>query len=200
MKIAFFDLETKYLFEDLDGGYSTMSSLDKKKRVDVLIPQIGLATACIITDSSKPETFVFDEGKEKELIEALNGYERIVGHNVLNFDYRVLSGQFNGDIVAHYTPKTLDTFEELKKATIGQWIGLDDLAQQNLGKNKTEDSKKIPSMWRAGKKPEVRAYCKNDVQLLKDVYYYGKEHGKLKYTKKDYGRVIGIEEVKTPWL
>src|SRR3989344_6316687 len=197
MKIGFFDLETKYLFEEMDPSYPAMSSWDKKKRADTLISKIGLATACIITDGSKPETFTFDEGNEKELMEALNGYDRIVGHNVLKFDYPVLSSHFNGDILAHYAPKTLDTFEELKKATPDQWVGLDDLAQLNLGRKKTEDSKKIPSMWRAGKKPEVRAYCENDVQLLKDVYYYGKEHGKLKYTKKDYGRGIGIEEVNT---
>ncbi len=199
MEIGFFDLETRNLFEDLEPKYPSMPFREKTKIAQGLISKLGLATACIISDGSKPQTFAFDEGEETKIIEALNSFDLIVGHNVLGFDYPVLSANFNGDIVGHYRPKTLDTFDELKKITNGQWIGLDDLAKLNLGKNKTEDSKKAPAMWREGKKERVREYCKNDVLLLKEIYYYAKEKGKLKYTHKDYGVAKGIKETKIPW-
>ena len=199
MGIAFFDLEVKYMCEELDPEILAIKGLERKTKEETLIPKQGLATACIITDGSKPKTFFFDEGKEKGLLDALDAYNQVIGHNVLHFDYPVLSTHFRGDVVNHFKPKTLDTFEALKIQTNGQWIGLNDLAQLNLGKKKTENSKEIPGMWRAGKKELVRKYCENDVKLLKEIYYHGKEYGKLKYTKKHFGTVLGIEEVTTPW-
>ncbi len=198
-RICFFDLETRNLFRDLDPTYQSLSFSQKKELQKKLTPQLGLATACMLADGSKPEFFTFDGGREKELIEALDGFDLIVGHNILDFDYLVLSPSFSGDIVAHFRPRTCDTLEHLKTASNGSFIGLDDLAKQNLGLQKDLDPMTVPSLWLSGQKDLVRQYCKKDVELLKEIYFLGKKLGKLKYTIKSYGVIKGIGEVSIPW-
>ena len=141
----------------------------------------------------------FDESEEKDLVRKLDECGLIVRHNVLTFDYLVIAPFLNDkNIISHYAPKTIDTFDLLKRAT-NSWIGLQDLAKLNLGKAKTLDAIDAPKMWRAGLKKEVREYCKNDVVLLKEIYNYGKNNGKLKYTLKNYGEVVGVKDIKCPW-
>jgi len=197
--ICFFDLETKYLFEDVDSGYLKLSFGEKKERQMLLTPKLGLATACVLVDGSKADIFSFDDGQERELIDALDQFDMIIGHNVLAFDYPVLSSFFQGGIISKFLPKTCDTLEKLKIATNGAYIGLDDLAKQNLGLNKTLDSKTVPKLWRDGQKEKVRSYCRNDVELLQKIYYFGKDRGVLKYTMKDHGAIIGVGEVHVRW-
>jgi hypothetical protein len=197
--LCFFDLETRNLFEDIDPKYPTLSFSEKDNIKRILAPKLGLATACVLVEGSKPEVFHFDEGQETELIETLNNFDLIVGHNILHFDYLVISPYFQGDLVAHFLPRTKDTLDELRRVTNGCFIGLDDLAKQNLGLNKTLDSKTIPGLWRSGEKEKVRQYCKNDVELLRRIYFLGKERGRLRYTIKKYGEAIGVGEACIPW-
>jgi len=198
-KTAFFDIETKYLFDDIHPGFNNLPFSEKKKMKGAVCQKLGLATACIITDGSEPKVFIFDEGQEKELVTLLKGFEKIVGHNLLDFDYLVLEKHLTKDELENLKSKTLDTFEYIKSGTNGQWVRLDDLAKLNLGKEKSEDSMKVPKMWRDGKKDEVRAYCKNDVELAKEIYFFGKNNKKIKYYEKDYGIIRGIKELSVDW-
>lgn len=129
------------------------------------------------------------------MLKTLDDFDLIVGHNILNFDYLVLSPHFHGDIITHFSPKTVDTLLRLKEAT-NQLIGLNDLAILNLhSRGKSLNPKIVPSLWRSGKKAEVRQYCKNDVELLRDIYFLGKEQKKLRYTTK----LKKIAEVSIDW-
>lgn len=193
--ICFFDLETKALFQDLDPNYRALDAIGRRK----LTVRLGLATACVMGEGEKPAVLQFDEGSEDKLLDALDGYEKIVGHNLFEFDYRVLQPYCDDDVVQRFGPRTLDTFAALKTASDGDYIGLDDLARLNLGTGKTLHGSEVPALWRKGQKTKVREYCRRDVEMLREIYWHGKEQGFLKYTKKDRGVAVGVKSVRVPW-
>jgi hypothetical protein len=88
--------------------------------------------------------------------------------------------------------------KELEEVT-GIFTSLDDLGQLNLGISKSEDTLKIPKMWRDGKHDEVKEYLRRDLEITKGIYDYAKTKGELKYTHKDYGIIKGVRTVKIHW-
>ena len=192
-RICFFDLETKYAFVDLEKGWEGLTFDQKEAKRQSLIPKMGLATGCVISEDKSDEAYYFDEGQEDELIKKLDSFDMIIGHNVLRFDYLVLSPYYRSDIIKRFEPKTFDTFDYLKKAT-GRFVKLDDLAKLNLNSEKTMVPIMAPQLWRSGKREEVRSYCKNDVELLRKIYLLGKKQKALKYKEYD-----TVKEVKVNW-
>lgn len=182
MSTAFFDLETKYLFHEVGGRGK--------------LEELGLAVAGLIVNEDS--IHFYEEENVDELFEALHRADLIVGHNLLSFDYPVLNPYASFDIYKEYSGKTLDTLQEIEKIT-GIRVSLDDLAQHNLGRGKSGDPTRMPILWREGDFETVKQYCANDVELVRDLYLYAKQHGRLAYTHKEYGMVIGIKEVEVGW-
>ena len=196
-KIGFFDLETQYLFEEIEPRWEQMSWREKTKIHDTLARKLRLAVAGFM--GPKGDVKFFTDENTGELFNALESVDLIVGHNLLGFDYFVLSSYHSSvDVVEKFQEKTFDTMNELKKVT-GIWTGLDDLGHLNLGIHKSEDTKKIPKMWRDGKHDEVKAYLRTDLEITKGIYDYGKTKGELKYTHKNYGKIEGVRTVKVHW-
>ena len=191
--ICYFDLETKFAFAEIEKDWESLTFDQKDARRPRVVPKMGLATGCIIAGGKKTEAQYFDEGQERELIKALDSFDVIIGHNVLRFDFLVLSLFYNSDIIKHFEPKTLDTLDYLKNIT-GKFVSLNDLAQLNIKSEKTMSGVNAPKLWRNGEKDEVRKYCKNDVELLRAIYLIGKKQKYLKY--KDF---YEIRKVKVNW-
>ncbi len=185
MGIMFFDLETQYLFGEL-GMFDRHSKNPTK---------LKLAVAGILTDKKH---FFFHENETKELFKTLSRADKIVGHNLLEFDYLVLNPYFDFDIVEALQAKTFDIMLELDKKT-RCWIKLDDLGKRNLGITKTINPLKIPKMWRDGKHDEVREYLLNDLRMTEGIFNHGKKFGKLKYEHKEYRESMGVREVSVEW-
>lgn len=192
-KICYFDLETKYAFAEIDRKWNGLSFDQKDARRPKLVPKLGLATSCVIPEGKEAKPSYFDEGNEPELIKELDSFDIIIGHNVLRFDYLVLSPYSKFDILKHFKPKTIDTLDYLKNAT-GRFVSLNDLAQLNTGAEKTMSGADAPKLWRSGEKDKVRDYCKNDVELLRKIYLLGKKKKLLKYTDYD-----TIRKIKVDW-
>ena len=195
--MCFFDLETRNLMREVYLGFDQLSFSDKNNKRLEIIPKLGLATAYVLSEKSVPK--FFDEGQERELIAELKNYDKIVGHNIIDFDYLVLLPYFiSGETLEDFREKTIDTLEVLRKVT-GQLISLDDLAENNLDIKKSLDPMRVPELWRSGKKEEVRSYCKQDVEILRKLYDLGKKQGRLAYTIKEYGEIKGIGNAKVTW-
>ncbi len=192
-KVCYFDLETKYAFAEIEKGWESLTFEQKEAKRRTLIPRLGLATSCVIPEDKISKALYFDEGHEKELITTLDSFDTIIGHNILRFDYLVLSPHYKSNIIKHFESKTFDTFDYLKHAT-GRFVKLDDLAKLNINSKKTMDGAKAPQLWRSGEKAEVRGYCKNDVELLRRIYLLGKKQKFLKYKDFDTTR-----EIKVSW-
>ena len=195
--IGFFDLETQYLFEDIEPRWKQMRGKGKSRVRDTVTKKLRLAVAGLMDHEGAVK--IFTEDNIEELFNALNSVDLIIGHNLLRFDYIVLSTYCSGvDAVEKFREKTFDTLQELEKVT-GIWTGLDDLGHLNLGIHKSENTLKIPEMWRCGKHDEVKAYLRTDLEITKGIYDCGKTRGELKYTHKEYGKIKGVRTVKVHW-
>jgi hypothetical protein len=199
-RTCFFDLETEYLIQEVDPSYNTLNFAAKQARRLKIIPKLHMAIACVITNSEEPEVFYFETGQEAELIQALLDFDMIIGHNIIDFDYIVLAPHFKEKELFELQQKSYDTFLKLQDVSNKTWLGLDELCQINLGTSKNLDTMEVPRLWRSGEKQKVKDYCYNDVMMLKTLFLYGKENGKLKYPVKNYGKTVSISELKVPWL
>ena len=142
----------------------------------------------------------YEEDNISTLLHDINNADVIVGHNILQLDYRVLNYYVGKDIIDRIKSKTFDTMLEFDKYT-GEagWVSLDDIAQRNFGMKKTEDSIKIPEMWRNGNHEQVKSYLHNDLLMTEKFYLYGKKGYNFKYNHKVYGKSHGEKEVFVKW-
>lgn len=109
----------------------------------------------------------------------------LIGFNNKGFDDQVCETYFPeiGKI------PSFDILEEVHKG-LGFRVKLDNLAQATLGTGKSGDGLKAIRLYREGKIDELRDYCLDDVKITKEIYEYGKMHGKLLYSD-----LQGVKEV-----
>jgi DEAD/DEAH box helicase domain-containing protein len=134
---------------------------------------------------------VFPEERVAELAALLDGASLVVGFNVKKFDYRVLSGYTGVDYVRKLP--TLDLLEEVHRR-IGFRVGLDGLAKETLGAAKSGDGLQCLEWVRQGRMDLVEAYCRKDVEILRDLYLYGRREGCVYFRHRERGRVkVAVE-------
>jgi DEAD/DEAH box helicase domain-containing protein len=115
-----------------------------------------------------------------ELIARLRSLELVIGFNLKRFDYRVLGA---------YTPHdlgrlpTLDLLEEVQ-AKLGFRLSLQALGEATLGAAKSADGLQAVQWWREGNTWDLAAYCQRDVELTRELFLFGQEHGYLLYRRK----------------
>jgi|GEM_PF-2402236 len=199
-RICFFDLETEYLLQELDPEINRLNFQKKQARCLKLMPKLNMAVGCLISNDEESTALFFEKGEEIELIQTLYEHDLIIGHNVIDFDYHVLSPHFKVITLQDLQEKTYDTFLKLQEASGNMWLGLDELCRLNLGTRKPLDTLEVPKLWRSGEKEKVKEYCFNDVLMLKKLFLHGKEKGVLKYPIKNHGKQTGVGELKVPWV
>jgi DEAD/DEAH box helicase domain-containing protein len=174
MNYVFFDLESQNLFDDVGGR----GNIDKLK------------VACAVTYSTEKNDFtVYWEKDVPALIAELKSATKVVGFNLLGFDYLVLKP---------YSPETrfasiptLDMLLELQKI-LGFRIGLDSIASATLGATKTADGIKSVEWFRNGELDKVAEYCKADVDITRRVFEFGRDNGHIFY-KSRLGSKLKVE-------
>ena len=107
--LVFFDLETKKLADEV-GGWSNVS-------------QMGLAVA-VIYSTADAAYHHFTEERVPELVATLQQADRVVGFNLLRFDYGVL--QPYTEVPLHELP-TVDMLQHIYR-TLGFRLSLDAVA------------------------------------------------------------------------
>ena len=174
MNYVFFDLESQNLFDDVGGR----GNIDKLK------------VACGVTYSTEKNDFtVYWEQDVPALITELKSATKVIGFNLLGFDYLVLKP---------YSPETrfasiptLDMLLDLQK-TLGFRIGLDSIASATLGATKTADGIKSVDWFRNGELDKVAEYCKADVDITRRVFEFGRDNGHIFY-KSRLGSKLKVE-------
>lgn len=165
--VIFFDLETKKLASEV-GGWANIEAL-------------GLAVACTHDDDSGYRDWW--EMQAADLLEELSRARLVVGFNVNQFDYRVLS--LYGD-VRGLEAKTFDILDEIKAQT-GKRLGLNVLAKRNLGEAKSlEGGVQAIRLWRMGRLEELAGYCRRDVELTRRLYELWEARGLLWTSPAEY--------------
>ena len=146
-----FDLETKKLAEEV-GGWSNVEAM-------------GLAVACSWDEDNGYRDWW--ESQAGDLLEELRKAELIVGYNVSQFDYRVLS-LYGG--TSDLENKTFDIFREIWQQAHTR-VSLNHLAKTNLGEAKSlESGVQAVRLYKTGRLEELAAYCRRDTEITKTLY------------------------------
>ena len=166
-----FDLETVRSAEEVGGWEKSYRML--------------LALGVVLhLEEGRFETF--HEEEVGELIARLEAADLVVGFNVKRFDYQVLAGYTGIDYVRRLP--TLDLFEEVWRR-VGAKLPLQHLVEETLGESKSADGLQSLEWVREGRMDEVEAYCRHDVELLRELYLYGRRMGYLFYRDLEGRRV-----------
>jgi DEAD/DEAH box helicase domain-containing protein len=135
--------------------------------------RMGVAVAVALhLEEGRFESFF--EPDVPRLVAALEGAGLVVGFNSRRFDYAVLSGYTGVDYAR--TLATLDLLESLR-AKLGFRVGLDHVARETLGRGKSGDGLQSLEWVKQGRLDLVEAYCRRDVEILRDVYLHGRREG-----------------------
>jgi DEAD/DEAH box helicase domain-containing protein len=166
MNTVFFDLETQRIFDEVGGRHN--------------VRMLGLSVA--VTYSTADETFHhYREEDAARLIADLEAAGRVVGFNLLTFDYEVLRAYHAG----FAPPDTVDMLDHIYRR-LGFRVSLDNLATTTLGVAKSADGLQAVRWFREGRIQEVLEYCQKDVEVTRDLYNYGQKNKHLKFRDNRY--------------
>ncbi|WKZ47679.1 MAG: ribonuclease H-like domain-containing protein [Anaerolineales bacterium] len=165
MNLVYFDLETQKLFEDVGGR-------DPSK----------LLLACGATWSTARNDFaVYWEKDAAALVAELKSADRVIGFNILNFDYAVLQPYAPNENLR--STRTTDMLQDIYRA-LGFRLSLDSLAKATLGATKSADGVQSVKWFRDGELDKVAEYCKTDVDVTRRLYEFGRDNGFVNYYSK----------------
>lgn len=118
----------------------------------------------------------------------LQAAELLIGFNIRRFDLPVLQPYLPFSVT---TLPVLDIMEEVVK-NLGHRLSLESLAQATLGRGKSGSGLDALKWFKEGKFDLIAKYCLDDVKLTKELYDYGKAHGRLFATSKFGGDKLQI--------
>jgi len=158
------DIETQNTFQDV-GAYNP--SLLK-------VSYVG----CYFYETDTFEGF-FEQDLPK-LWPRLERADRVIGYNLIGFDYPCLQTYYTGDIMKL---PTVDLLVEIEKR-LGFRIKLDDVAQGTLGVGKSGHGLMAVEYWRNGELDKLAEYCLQDVRVTRDVYDYALQNGFVSFKNR----------------
>ena len=165
LRVQYFDLETQKSAEDV-GGWGN-------------IHKMGLAVG-VVWDSLDREFFFYEEKSAAKLVEKLRTADLAVGFNIIGFDYTVLQPYSDFDL---QEINTFDMLVDVKK-NLGFRLSLNHLAQHTLNAEKSADGLVSLQWYKEGKINKIIQYCKQDVEITRDLYLYGEKNGFVKYQSR----------------
>ena len=174
-RILYFDLETQKSANDV-GGWENVH--DMKLAVGV------------VWDSCEQEYFSYLEGAASQLVKKLRTADLVVGFNVKKFDYGVLQpyADFDLDEIT-----TFDMLIDVNKK-LGHRLSLNHLAENTLNAEKSADGLVSLQWYKEGKIDKIIEYCKQDVEITRDLFLYGVSHGYVKYSTRK-----GVAKLPVNW-
>ncbi len=165
MNIVYFDLETQKGADEV-GGWGNKHLM-----------KISFG----VTYSSKDDSYKgFEEEDMSALVAELAGADLVIGYNIINFDYAVLSPYT--DVNLTKLP-TLDLMADLRKVLKFR-PKLDNLAQATLQVGKSADGLMALTWFRQKEFAKIALYCKQDVQVTRDLHRFGCDNKFVYYTDK----------------
>ncbi len=177
MRKIILDIETKNSFQEV--GSNNATDLD--------------ISLLVIYDYKDEKYKTFMEKDFPELWKILEQTDLIIGYNSDTFDIPLLNKYYSGDLTQI---KSLDLLVPIRES-LGRRIRLDSVASGTLGKNKSGDGLDAIKWWKNGEIEKIKKYCKQDVQVTKEVYEYAIKNKKLKY--KEIGNIIEFDIDTSNW-
>ena len=165
MNIVYFDLESQKLFQEVGGRDASR-----------------LLLACGVTWSTARNDFaVYWEKDAAGLVAELKTADRVIGFNIIGFDYEVLKPYARNENFRTF--RTTDMLQDIYR-TLNFRLSLDSIAKATLGATKTADGVQSVEWFKNGELDKVAEYCKSDVDITRRVYEFGRENGFVHYYSK----------------
>jgi len=164
-RIIYLDLETQRSAQEV-GGWQNCHLMK--------------VSVAVIFDSIEDRFLTFTEDQVDELIEHLEKADVIVGFNIKRFDYAVL-GAYTGEDL--HNLNTFDILEDIFQR-LGFRLGLDHLAGETLDRGKTADGLQALEWFKQGEMAKLTEYCRQDVEITRDLFQFGLINGHLIYRTK----------------
>ena len=164
-----FDLETIHSAAEV-GGWQNAHKM-----------RLAVGVVCHL-EEGRFETF--REEQVDELLAMLDSAETVVGFNILRFDYKVLSGYTGVRYESRW--KSIDLLAEIFRRHRIR-ASLNALASATLGTEKSADGLQSLEWVRLGEWEKVEAYCRRDVEILRDLYLFGRRMGHVVFPDRRRG-------------
>ncbi|MGE4560128.1 MAG: ribonuclease H-like domain-containing protein, partial [Desulfobulbus sp.] len=110
----------------------------------------------------------------------LHSLDLVVGFNNKRFDNQVLAGYGGHDLAAR---PTVDILEHVKHR-LGYRLSLNNLAENTLGIKKSADGLMALKWYREGRIDKIIDYCRQDVEVTRNLFLFGLEHCYLLFQNK----------------
>ena len=168
------DLETQRDFNEVEGRKPEL---------------LGISVVGVYSyDANRYEAYLEADVGAK-LAPRLQMADLLIGFNIRRFDLPVLQPYLPFSV----TPlPVLDIMEDVVKH-LGHRVSLESLAQATLGRGKSGHGLEALKWFREGRFDLITKYCLDDVKLTKELYDYGKQHGRLFATSR-----FGTEKLQVP--
>jgi len=167
--------------ENLRFGVLDLETRRSAKEVGGWNKAQKMGVSCVIVYDSKKNKYIEYLQDDIDLLcKDLVKFDLIIGFNIIQFDYKVLSGLSNFNF---FSLPTLDLLLKVHER-LGYRLSLDRLASQTLGIGKTADGLMALEWWKQGKMNKILKYCRQDVKVTKDLYLYGKKNKFLVFKNK----------------
>ncbi|MEW6516383.1 MAG: DEAD/DEAH box helicase [candidate division FCPU426 bacterium] len=162
--LVVFDVETQRSAAEV-GGWD---------RADLM----GLSLA-VAYDHSTGAYTTYREEQAGALIQHLLSADLVVGFNINQFDLTVLKpyGKFLERI------KTLDIAQEVRQ-TLGHRLSLEHLGRATLNQGKTAEGLQAIAWFREGRWDLLEQYCRADVELTRNLFFFGLKYGYLLFERQ----------------
>ena len=134
----------------------------------------------VVYDSATGVFETYTEERGEALVDRLFRAPAVVGFNSRRFDYAVLRAYTTRDLAKL---PTFDLLEEIHQK-LGYRLSLDHLATHTLGRGKTGDGLQSLVWWKEGKLDLIEAYCKMDVELVRDLLEFAAREGHILFQRK----------------
>jgi len=159
------DLETQRDFNEVDGRKPEL---------------LGVSLAGVYSYEDDRYEAYLEADLAPKLAPRLQNAELLIGFNIRRFDLPVLQPYLPFSVT---TLPVLDIMEEIVK-NLGHRLSLESLSQATLGRGKSGSGLDALRWFKEGKFDLIAKYCLDDVKLTKELYDYGKEHGRLFATSR----------------
>ncbi len=174
-RLVFYDVETQKRADEV-GGW---------EHADKMLISIA------VTYSEDDGFRVWYETMVSEMIGYMNSFDLVVSFNGDNFDSKVLS--YYGD-VSTIRRKSFDVAQYLS-SKLKHRVRLESVAMATLNVGKSADGLAALQWWKEGKVDQIIEYCRQDVQVLRDLVRFGQEKGYVQYNDMQEQPV----QVKVDW-
>ena len=168
MRQIILDVETQKTFEDVGGFFPENLG-------------ISFVGTCIRDSfNEKGEMRGFFEKDLPDLFPLLEAADVVIGFNIDNFDMPTFTKYYSGDLKKI---PTLDLMVQIKKSA-GHRIGLDAVAKATFNHGKIGDGLDAIRYYNEKRFEELAKYCLEDVNITRELYDFGRDHGFVKFYNK----------------